>query len=127
MLFTYPVAGAPDKVIALLVGMVLFVVNEANRVEKSSDYADGLYRRELSKQTHTCRLIPPRQVPCRFCALLPVWFLPPQRIVSSAALNVCARSPAASRVHANSISAVSSPQPKEDASSFPSVFSGFKI
>ena len=37
------------------------------------------------------------------------------------------RSPAASRVHANSISAVSSPQPKEDASSFPSVFSGFKI
>src|SRR5699024_3365457 len=31
MLFTYPVAGAPDKVIALLVGMVLFVVNEANR------------------------------------------------------------------------------------------------
>ena len=33
MLFTYPVAGAPDKVIALLVGMVLFVVNEANRVE----------------------------------------------------------------------------------------------
>ena len=30
------------------------------------------------------------------------------------------RSPAASRVHANSISAVSSPQPKEDASSFPS-------
>ena len=37
------------------------------------------------------------------------------------------RSPAVSRVHANSISAVSSPQPKEDASSFPSVFSGFKI
>ena len=37
------------------------------------------------------------------------------------------RFPAASRVHANSISAVSSPQPKEDASSFPSVFSGFKI
>ena len=37
------------------------------------------------------------------------------------------RSPAASRVHANSISAVSSPQTKEDASSFPSVFSGFKI
>ena len=37
------------------------------------------------------------------------------------------RSPAASRVHANSISAVSSSQPKEDASSFPSVFSGFKI
>ena len=33
MLFTYPVAGAPDKVIALFVGMVLFVVNEANRVE----------------------------------------------------------------------------------------------
>ena len=31
MLFTYPVAGAPDKVIALLVGMVLFVVNEANK------------------------------------------------------------------------------------------------
>ena len=43
-------------------------------------------------------------------------------------LNKCVpRSPAASRVHANSISAVSSPQPKEDASSFPSVFSGFKI
>ena len=37
------------------------------------------------------------------------------------------RSPAASRVHANARSAVSSPQPKEDASSFPSVFSGFKI
>ena len=33
MLFTYLVAGAPDKVIALLVGMILFVVNEANRVE----------------------------------------------------------------------------------------------
>ena len=33
MLFTYPVAGAPDSVIALFVGMVLFVVNEANRVE----------------------------------------------------------------------------------------------
>ena len=31
--YEYPVAGAPDKVIALLVGMVLFVVNEANRVE----------------------------------------------------------------------------------------------
>lgn len=33
MLFTYPVAGASDSVIALLVGMILFVVNEANRVE----------------------------------------------------------------------------------------------
>ena len=33
MLFTYPVAGTPDKVIALLVGMVLFVVNKANRIE----------------------------------------------------------------------------------------------
>lgn len=33
MLFTYPVAGAPDSVIALLVGMVLFVVNKANRIE----------------------------------------------------------------------------------------------
>ena len=30
---TYPVAGAPDKMIALFVGMVLFVVNEANRIE----------------------------------------------------------------------------------------------
>ena len=33
MCVDYPVAGAPDSVIALLVGMVLFVVNEANRVE----------------------------------------------------------------------------------------------
>ena len=33
MLFTYPVAGAPDMVIALFVGMVLFVVNEADRVK----------------------------------------------------------------------------------------------
>ena len=33
MLFTYPVAGAPDMVIALLVGMVLFVVNKADRVK----------------------------------------------------------------------------------------------
>lgn len=58
-------------------------------LQQKNGLANGLYRRELSKQTHTCRLIPPRQVPCRFCALLPVWFLPPQRIVSSAALNVC--------------------------------------
>ena len=33
MLFTFPVAGAPDKMIALFVGMLLFVVNEANRIE----------------------------------------------------------------------------------------------
>lgn len=33
MLFTYPVAGASDSVIALLVGMILFVVNEADRIK----------------------------------------------------------------------------------------------
>lgn len=33
MLFTYPVAGALDKVIALLVGMIFFVVNKADRVK----------------------------------------------------------------------------------------------
>ena len=48
-------------------------------------------------------------------------------VVDTGASKCVPRSPAASRVHANSISAVSSPQPKEDASSFPSVFSGFKI
>ena len=78
---------------------------------KSSDYADGLYRRELSKQTHTCRLIPPRQVPCRFCALLPV-VSPTAKDCIKCRPKCVPRSPAASRVHANSISAVSSPQPK---------------
>ena len=33
MLFTYPVACAPDKVISLLVGVVFFVVNEADRIK----------------------------------------------------------------------------------------------
>lgn len=33
MLFTYPVVGAPDKVIGLPVGMVFLVVNEADHIK----------------------------------------------------------------------------------------------
>ena len=67
MLFTYPVAGAPDMVIALFVGMVLFVVNEANRVENQVIMQVVFYRREVVK---TNSYLPPNTAPASSMPIL---------------------------------------------------------
>ena len=90
MLFADTVAGAADLMVAALVGMVVLVVGEADRIE--------------NQVIMDVILVNVSGVP-RFVPLSMAW----------------------RRVQANSMSAVSAEQPKEDTSSFPSVLSGLQI
>ena len=108
--FADPVTGAADEVIAPLIGVIVLVILETDRIENQvvmdviPVYVGGEDRWASSGVTSPGSNAWMRCRP-RFVPLSMAW----------------------RRVQANSMSAVSAEQPKEDTSSFPSVLSGLQI
>ena len=124
--FAQPVAGPAYLVIAALVGMVVLVVGEADRIENQV-IMDVILVNVSGEDKF---IFVAQDFPCQFHAD-PVGFLwrdlPRFKGLDQVAAQCVPLSMAWRRVHSNSMSAVSAAQPKEDTNIFPSVLSGLQI